>query len=59
MRKKLALRLAAAVGAAALLVPLGAAAQPELPPACIVATRGPVHIQLGYAPNGPEDCTVL
>jgi hypothetical protein len=57
MRKKLALMIAAAAGAIALLVPASSSAQE---PACIVV-NGPagLHLQLGYAPNGPEDCTVI
>ena len=28
-----------------------------LPPACVVVDQEPLHAQVGYAPNGPEDCT--
>jgi hypothetical protein len=32
---------------------------PPVPPACVVVDQDPVHVQVGYAPNGPEDCTTL
>ncbi|MGH2794905.1 MAG: hypothetical protein ACRDKG_11445 [Actinomycetota bacterium] len=57
MKKRLALALAAAAATVTMLVPVGGSAAE---PACIVV-NGPagLHLQLGYAPNGPEDCTVL
>lgn len=58
VKKRLALIVATAAGAIALLVPLSSSAQVE--PACVVVD-GPagLHLQLGYAPNGPSDCTAL
>lgn len=56
MRKKIALMIVAAAGAVAVLVPASSSAQE---PACIVVDVPPVHLQLGYAPNGPDDCTHL
>ena len=60
-RVVLALTACAAVGMA---VPAAhAAAKPHattLPPACVVV-NGPsgAHLQIGYSPNGPADCTQL
>ena len=42
----------------ATLSPLAASAEP-VPPACVVVDVESVHVQAGYAPNGPEDCTQL
>lgn len=62
MRMRLIICAAAvAVGAAA--VPALAATSspsPTLPPACVVV-NGPngAHLQVGYAPGGPADCTTL
>lgn len=58
MTRKIAIGFAAAAATVALLVPSAGGAAP-LQPACIVVDVPPVHLQLGYAPNGPEDCTVL
>ena len=58
MKKKIALGFAAAAATTvALLVPASSSAAPA---ACVVV-NGPagLHLQLGYAPNGPEDCTVI
>ena len=54
MKRKIALGIAAAAAAIAMLVPsTGSAAQP----ACIVVDGpGGLHLQVGYAPNGPDDC---
>ncbi len=58
LRKKLALMIVAAAGAIAMLVPATSSAQVQ--PACVVV-NGPagLHLQVGYAPNGPDDCTQL
>jgi len=56
MNKRLALMLVTVAGAVALLVPLTSSAAPA---ACVVIQRGNVNIQLGYAPNGPDDCRHL
>ncbi len=45
-------------GATVALAPLSAFADP-VPPACVVVNAEPVHVQAGYAPNGPSDCTSL
>jgi hypothetical protein len=54
--------LAAGAGAYALM-PAGHAtkhAATTLPPACVVFNGGNgLTIQIGYAPNGPGDCTPL
>ena len=50
--------LAGAAVAAALAVPLTAQADP-VPPACVVVDQAPLHVQVGYAPDGPADCTDL
>ena len=57
MKKRIALGFAAAAATVALLVPASGSAAPA---ACVVV-NGPagLHLQLGYAPSGPEDCTVL
>jgi hypothetical protein len=26
---------------------------------CVVVDQPPLHVQVGYAPNGPDDCTTL
>jgi hypothetical protein len=57
MKKKIALGFAAAAATVALLVPSTGSSAPA---ACIVVNGpGGLHLQLGYAPNGPEDCRVL
>jgi hypothetical protein len=55
-RKKIAVMLAAVAGALAMLVPATSHAQPT----CLVID-GPngLHIQVGYAPNGPTDCQYI
>jgi hypothetical protein len=30
-----------------------------VPAACVVVNATPLHAQVGYAPNGPSDCTML
>jgi hypothetical protein len=50
--------LAGAAVSAALVLPLTAHADP-VPPACVVVDQEPLHAQVGYAPNGPTDCTHL
>jgi hypothetical protein len=58
-------RLFVAAGVAgifAILVPLAgtASAGPipeEVPAACILVDQPPLHLQVGYSPNGPSDCT--
>ena len=50
----LAVTLAGSVGAMALPPPFD-----QIPAACVVVDQPPVHLQLGYAPNGPDDCTQL
>ena len=57
MGKRLALvmmALGGSLGALALPPPLD-----QVPPACVDVDAPPVHLQVGYAPNGPEDCTEL
>lgn len=44
-------------GASLVLLSLSASASP-VPAACVVV-NGPVHVQVGYAPGGPADCTAL
>lgn len=46
-----------ALGALSVLVPLTASATAQ--PACVVIKQGNLNLQLGYAPNGPRDCTRL
>ena len=46
------------LGLCAVLAPVAASAEP-IPPACVVVDAEPVHLQAGYAPNGPSDCTSL
>jgi hypothetical protein len=57
MRTKIALSLAAVAGAVALLIPASShAAQP----ACVVVNGpGGLHLQIGYAPTGPDGCRQL
>ena len=57
MKKKIAVGIAALAGAVAMLVPASSRAAT---PKCVVI-NGPhgLHIQVGYAPNGPQDCKVL
>lgn len=50
--------LVTVVGFSASLALLAASAEP-VPPACVVVAAEPVHVQAGYAPSGPEDCTTL
>jgi hypothetical protein len=58
MKKRLVLGLSAIAAIVATLVPTTGNAAPQ--PACVVVNGpGGLHLQLGYAPNGPEDCTVL
>jgi len=56
MKKKFALMLVTAAGALAMLVP----ATSHAAPTCVEIT-GPhgVHLQVGYAPNGPASCKQL
>jgi hypothetical protein len=59
MKRRLYLTLAA-VGVLSFLVPVTARADHNAaPPACVVVDAPPLHLQLGYAPHGPEDCTRL
>ena len=57
MKKKVAVGIAALASAVAMLVPASSRAAT---PKCVVI-NGPhgLHIQVGYAPNGPQDCKVL
>lgn len=59
MKRRIVLGLMAG-SALCLVVPAAQAGTPSatVPPACVVAT-GPngVTLQIGYAPNGPADCT--
>ena len=60
MTRRKAVSLAVAAGALSLVVPVTAKADHNTVPAvCVVADAPPVHLQLGYAPHGPEDCTSL
>jgi hypothetical protein len=45
-------------GASLALFSFSASAAP-VPAACVVVNADPVHAQVGYAPNGPADCTTL
>jgi hypothetical protein len=56
MKKKIAVAFAAVAAAVAMLVPVSSHA--AAPAACVVV-NGPsgLHLQVGYAPNGPSDCT--
>ena len=56
MTKRLVVGIVA--GALVAVVPLTVSAGP-VPPACVVVDAPPVHAQVGYAPNGPGDCTTL
>ena len=56
MRKKLALMVATAAGVIALLVPASSSA---VDPACVVVDAPPLHLQVGYAPTGPDGCVHL
>jgi hypothetical protein len=56
MRLRLVLGVVALAGIAA--VPLTASADP-VPPACVVVDQAPLHLQVGYAPAGPDGCTHL
>lgn len=54
MRRRIVLGFAAAAATIAMLVPAAGSAAPRT---CVVADGpGGLHLQLGYAPNGPEDC---
>jgi hypothetical protein len=57
MKRKLALSLVAVAGAVAMLVPVASNAAPKT---CVVV-NGPsgFHLQVGYAPNGPDGCRRL
>jgi hypothetical protein len=57
MMKKLILCLVALAAALALLVPVASTAAPP-PPYCVIVD-GPngFHLQIGFAPNGTDDCT--
>ncbi len=57
MKKKIAVGIAALAGALAMLAPVSSRAAT---PTCIVI-NGPqgLHVQIGYAPHGPQDCKVL
>ena len=46
------------VGTGLALLVVSASADP-VPAACVVVNADPVHAQVGYAPNGPADCTTL
>lgn len=46
------------VGATLMLLAFSAKADP-IPPACVVVSAPPANVQVGYAPNGPGDCTTL
>lgn len=59
MRKKLALSLAAIAGALSLLVPAASSGAPVRPACVVVDGPSGLHIQIGYAPNGPSDCQHL
>jgi hypothetical protein len=48
----------AVVGAALVLLSASSQASP-VPPACVVVNAPPANVQVGYAPNGPADCTTL
>lgn len=56
MKKKLALMLTAGAATVALLVPMTSHAAQT----CVVV-NGPhgFHLQVGYAPNGPQGCKQL
>lgn len=56
MRRRLVTGIVA--GAAIALFSLSAQAD-LVPPACVVVDAPPVHVQVGYAPKGPGDCTAL
>ena len=57
MKRKLALGIAGIAATIAMLVPVAGNAAP---PACVVVNGpGGLHLQVGYSPNGPEDCRVL
>ena len=52
---KVRLLLGVAALAVVGLVPLSASAAPT----CVTVAAGALHAQVGYAPNGPGDCTAL
>ena len=58
MKKKIVVAIATLAGAVAMLIPVSSRA--AAPAACIVV-NGPsgFHLQVGYAPHGPSDCTTL
>ena len=65
MKRRILLAVTATVTGAGiyLFVPVGHPAKHSattLPPACVVLNGGNgLTIQIGYAPNGPGDCTQL
>jgi hypothetical protein len=62
MKKRVAI-VSAVAGALTLVVPFtvhSSAKAATLPPACVVVNGpGGLHLQAGYAPNGPAGCTAL
>ncbi|MCU1587166.1 MAG: hypothetical protein JWN31_659 [Frankiales bacterium] len=57
MRVRMIIGSALAVVLAGIAVPaLGA---PTVPAACVVVSSNGAHLQLGLAPNGPDDCIQL
>ena len=57
MKKKIAVGIAALAGAVAMLVP--ASSRAATPTCVVINGPGGFHIQVGYAPHGPQDCKVL
>jgi hypothetical protein len=59
MKKRIALLFVTAIAAVLVMVPFGAGARPSPKPgpACVVV-NGPrhFHLQIGYAPTGPDGC---
>jgi hypothetical protein len=52
--------LAATAGIAVPALATPTKSSPPLPPACVIVTApNGVTVQVGYAPNGPGDCTPL
>lgn len=62
MKRRLvpALTIVAAVGVGVPLAQAASHPSATVPPACVVV-NGPngVHLQVGYSPHGPSDCTQL
>jgi len=56
MKKRFAVALAALAGVVAMLVPASSHAATKT---CLLIQHNGVNIQIGYAPNGPQDCQVL